>query len=153
MATWSAWLPYTLDDDDLRGVHHHHVRADLTDDACEVVPQRQVEHHLAVHPPEEAQIGHADLGRGLGLLLAADRGHLRPRDREIEAARLAVGDEAVAHRHPGVGEVGDRAGRTEVDVVGMGLDDQGTGDLVGAQHAYQRTGGLPCRHDRPRRDR
>jgi hypothetical protein len=74
-----------------------------------------------------------DLGRG-GLFLAAQRGYLRPRDGLVEAARVAVGNQAVADLDPGVGPERDGARGTEVDVVRVGGDHQDALDLGVIEH-------------------
>ena len=98
-----------------------------------------VGHDAAVHVAEEVQRGDTDLGGRLRLLLTTDRRHLGARDRAIEPARLAVGDEAVHDLDPGVGEHGDRAGGREIDVVGVRHDDERTFDLGRLQHQLQST--------------
>lgn len=76
--------------------------------------------HLTIHLTEKHEIIDTDMGGRLGLLLTANRRHLRPRDRIVETPRLAIGHEAVGDLNPTVGERRDRAGGTEVDIVGMG---------------------------------
>ena len=49
---------------------------------------------------------------------------------EVEAAGLAVGDEAVGDGDAGPGELRDDSSSSEVDVVGMGGDDKGALDLI-----------------------
>ena len=70
----------------------------------------------------------------LRLLLAADRGHLRPRDRVVESTRLSVGDEAVGDQRASVGKCRDGARGTEVDIVGVSGDDERSLDLVHWEH-------------------
>ena len=48
----------------------------------------------------------------------------------VRSAGVAVGDDAVGDLDAGRGEGGDRAGRPEVDVVGVGGDDQDAADPV-----------------------
>ena len=62
--------------------------------------------------------------RRLQLLLAADGGHLGPGDRLVRAAGVTVGDDAVGHLDAPAGPRRHRAGGAEVDVVGVGGDDQ-----------------------------
>ena len=75
------------------------------------------------------QVPYADVLGGRGLLGAAHGGHLGPVALRLEPAGLAVGHQAVAHLDTGLGPAGDRPGGTEVDVVGVGDDDQDTLDL------------------------
>ena len=68
---------------------------------------------------EEPDVGHADRGRGGPLLGLAQRAHLVARG-VVEAAGVAVGDDAVGDLGAGRGPGGDGPGAAEVDVVGVG---------------------------------
>jgi hypothetical protein len=114
------------------------------------VPQVEAERHLAVHPAEEDQLGHTNLGRRLRLLLAANARHRGALDRLVEPARLAVGDEAVRDLRSRVGEFGDQPGGREVDIVRMGHDCEGALDLVESEHAAHVRRPLVSRHVAPR---
>ena len=89
---------------------------------------------LAVHVAEEAQVGDAERLGGRGLLGPADRRHLRARQVAVVAAGLAVGAQAVRHLDARVGPAGDGAARAEVDVVGVGGDDQDAFDVGVVEH-------------------
>jgi len=129
-----------------------HLRPDLTDHLRDVVAKLQVGDDLAIHVTEEHEVGHSDLGCRLGLFLTPDRRHLITGHRVVEPSGLTVGDQAVGDLHPGIGEVGDRSGRAEVDVVGVGHDHQGTLDLGGRKHgAKDRASGRNGLTGRPTR--
>ena len=67
---------------------------------------------------------------------AADAGHVRARDRPVRAAGVAVSGNAVSHLMTGLDPGGHRARGTEVDIVGVGGDDQDaldTGVVVEAE--------------------
>ena len=113
------------------------LRAYLPDDAADVAPELDGRHEPAVLVAEVAEEPHvrdADrLGRGL-LLGAPDPGDLGPGDGRVEATGVAVGAHAVGHLDPGGGPGGHRARGAEVDVVGVGGDDESTLDLGVLQH-------------------
>ena len=79
--------------------------------------------------PRKRDVGDADdLGRG-PLLRLPDAGDLRAGDRGVEAACVAVGDNAVRHLDAGLGPRRDGSGGPEVDVVGVGGDHQDAFDV------------------------
>ena len=87
--------------------------------------------------PRKIRSADADLGGRLGLLLASDARHRRAVDRSVEAAGLAVGDEAIRDVGAGVGELRDHTGGGEVDIVWMRHDREGALDLVDSEHDAQ----------------
>ena len=88
----------------------------------------------AVHEPEEPEVGDPDLGGGLGLLFPPDRRHFPARNRVVEPAGLAIGDETVGDLDAGIGELGHGSRGTEVDVIGVGGDNEDSFDLGELQH-------------------
>ena len=58
------------------------------------------------------------------------RGHLLARDAPIRSARVTVGDDAVGHRHAGVGPFRGGSRIAEVAVVGVGDDHEDAFDSV-----------------------
>jgi hypothetical protein len=61
---------------------------------------------------------------GRRLLGPADAADLRAGHGGIEAPGVAVGADAVRHRHPGIAPRRHRPAGGKVDVVGMGGDDE-----------------------------
>jgi hypothetical protein len=104
--------------------------ADLPDDPADVASQLVGDVQRAVGVAEEPDVVDADLGSRGALLGLADGRDAIPRYGWVEATCVTVGDDAVGDDAPGRGPVGDRAGGAEVDVVGMGGDDEGAFDLV-----------------------
>ncbi len=102
----------------------------LADDPADVAPQFLGGLDPPVGVPEEVHVAHADHGGGGALLVLAQRGHLHPRHGPVRSAGLTVGDDAVGDLQPGRGERGHGARRTEVDVVGVGGDDEDTAHAV-----------------------
>ena len=96
--------------------------------------QAEVGLQPAVGLGEEHEVVDADLLGRPGLLLAAQRRHLGPAHGVLEATGVAVGDDAVRDVDAPVGQAGDRARGTEVDIVGMGRDDQHPLDLGLVEH-------------------
>ena len=80
--------------------------------------------NATVGEAEEVHVVHADHGRGLRLFVAPQRRHVRSGDAGLRAACVAVGHDAVRDVHAGVGQGGDHPGPAEVDIVGMGRDDE-----------------------------
>ena len=99
--------------------------------------QVQVELDAAVGVTEETQVGHSDLGSGFCLLVATNGRHACALDLLVVAARFTIRHEAIGHHHAGIGEVGHRARRPEIDIVWVGRDHQGTFDLVRFEHVAQ----------------
>ena len=57
-----------------------------------------------------------------------------PGHRRVATARVAIGHDAVADLKARLGPLRDRAGRAEVDVVGMSRDHQDTGNVLFVSH-------------------
>jgi hypothetical protein len=110
------------------------MRAQLADDPADVAAQLDRRGQRAVAVAEEAHVAHPDLLGGLDLLGAPDGGDLGPVDSRVEAARVAVGAHAVDDLDARAGPGRDGAGGAEVDVVGVGRDDQRPLDLGVVQH-------------------
>jgi hypothetical protein len=70
------------------------------------------------------QLLDADLGGRVRLLAAADAGDVGSGHLRVEPAGVAVGDHAVGDVRAGVGPPCHGAGGAEIDVVGVGGDDQ-----------------------------
>ena len=66
----------------------------------------------------------------------------------IEPSGLTIGDQAVDDLDTGIGEVGDGARRSEVDIVGMGHHCEGPFDLVWLQHRVSLPRGCTARRRR-----
>ena len=102
----------------------HPLGPDLADDAADVTPQLAARHDHAVRVPEEPHVADAHDGRGGALLVLAQRRHLGSCHGAVRASGLAGGGDAVGDLQSGRSERGNRPGRAEVDVVGMGGDDE-----------------------------
>ncbi len=76
-----------------------------------------------VGPAEKADVGHTDRGAGGALFGLAHGRHLGPGGL-VGRSGLAGGDQGVDDLGPRVDETGHGARRPEVDVVGMGHDDE-----------------------------
>ena len=113
--------------DDALGTH-------LTDDAGQVPTQVQRRLQPAVGVTEEDEVLDADLGSGGGLLATAHRADLAASDRRVEPAGVAVSDQAVRDDDAAVGPRRDGASGAEVDIVGVGTDDQRTFDRILVEH-------------------
>ena len=95
--------------------------------------------HPTVAVAEEEDLRHADRIRRVGLLLPAKCRNVVASHAGVEAAGIAIGDDAVAHLHPGFGHLRDGSGGTEVDVIGMSSHDKCTLDLRKREHDYEPT--------------
>jgi hypothetical protein len=109
---------------------HHPLGPDLADDAAYVTPQFAVRHDHAVGVPEEPHVADAHDRGGGALLVLAQRRHLGPGHRAVRASGLAGRGDAVRDLETGRGERGNGPRRAEVDVVGMGGDDEDATDPV-----------------------
>ena len=102
---------------------------------------------MAVGQAEEAHVGDTDGGGGRQLLLLPQGGQLDS-IHVLGRARLAGGGDGVDDLGARGHEGGDGAGHPEVDVVGMGGDDQrlagrgGEVDVLGGGHRREATDGL-----------
>ena len=105
------------------------LRAHAADLAGDVFAQVEGYGHRAVRIAQEDQVVDADDLGGGALLGLAQCGHLLAR-RVVEAARIAVGRDAVRDLDAGRCPVGDRSGDAEVDVVGMRGHDERALNLV-----------------------
>ena len=108
----------------------HALGPDLADDPADVAAQLEGGLHHAVGMTEEVHVAHADHGGRGPLLVLAQRCHVGPRHRTVGSTGVAVRDDAVGDLDPGRREGGDRAGRPEVDVVGMGGHDEDSANPV-----------------------
>ena len=113
---------------------HDAVGPHLPDDARDVATEIERHFEATVRVAEERQVGDADLVRRSRLLSPSDAGDLGARDRRIEAAGVAVGDDAVRHLDAGLGPHRDRPGTPEVDVVGVRHHAQDPLDLGIVEH-------------------
>ena len=87
----------------------------------------EIERHLD-HPvldPQEGALGNAQHVTGGSLFGFSQLGELLSDDPGFIRAGRAVGHAHVADLGPGPGPRGDRAGRAELGIVGVGEDDQG----------------------------
>jgi len=110
---------------DFRGLHEHPLRLHLPDDPGDVASEVEARAHPAVRVAQEHDVLDPELLGGGALLVLPDAADLLARDRRVEAARVAVGDDAVGHRDALGGPGRDRARRPEVDVVGVRHDHEG----------------------------
>jgi len=95
-----------------------------------VPSQVQGRGQTTVRVTEKSNIAHPELGAGGALLLLADAGHVRPGDRPVRAAGVAVGGDAVGNLDAGFDQVATDP-RPEVHVVRMGRHDQDALDGAG----------------------
>ncbi len=84
----------------LRRLRHHPLRAALADHPGDVATQLDGRLHLAVGVAEKDDVGHAHDGGGGGLLAATQLRDLCPGHAPVRAARVPVGDDAVADLRP-----------------------------------------------------
>ena len=98
--------------------------SDTADDAGEVAPQLQADHQAPVGVGEKGQVGDSDGGRRGGLLDPPRLTHLLAGHRLVEAPGVAVGDDAVGDFDAVLDPSRHRTGGAEIDVIGMGGDDQ-----------------------------
>ena len=110
------------------------LRAHPPDDAGDVAAELEAHRQPAVGVGQPVDVVDADLGGGGGLLGATDSSHLGPRDALVEAAGIAIGDDAVRHGDALGGPGRHRTGGAEVDVVGMGGDHEDAIDRLGLGH-------------------
>ena len=103
----------------------------LADDADEALAEFGRVLDEAVGPAQEDALGDAEAGRGGLLLGLAHAAQLPGPDGVVLAALVAAGDEAEGHAPAVVGEVGGRAAAGELDVVGVGHDDERAAGAVG----------------------
>ena len=118
-----------------RGLGEQSVRPALADHPAQVPAQIEGHLQLSVRVTQEDHVFDADLLGGCPLFALPDAADLRAGDLRVEAAGVTVGDDAVGDLQARLGPVRDRAGRTEVDVVGMGHDDQHPLHHVLVRHA------------------
>lgn len=102
----------------------HPVRALAADHPGDVAAQLEADHELAVGATEELDVGDAHGGRRFALLVLPDSADSRPGHFRIVTASLTVGHDAIRHLTARFGPCGDRAGGSEVHVVGMRYDHQ-----------------------------
>ena len=109
-----------------RALADYPIGLDLSDHPRQILAQLEGDRDLAIEVAEEDQIGHADLGRCIGLLDPTTSGTLLSRARQVAPTGITVSDQAVGDLDPRLGHLGDGAGGTEVHVIGMGGDHQHT---------------------------
>ena len=108
----------------LGGLLHQPLRSYLADHPRDVAAQLVGDRQLAVAIAQEPHVVDPDGGRRRRLLGPPDPRDLRPWNGRVEAASVTVRDHQVRHLEAGRDEAGDRAGGSEVDVVGMGGDHE-----------------------------
>src|SRR4051812_5903316 len=114
----------------LRRAGEDALRAHLPDHPADVPAQVEGQLQPAVGMAQESDVGHTDFRRGRPLLRPPQHRHLLAR-RLVEAAGIAVGDDAVGDLGAGRRPRRHRPRAAEVDVVGVGEDAEGALDVLG----------------------
>ena len=111
----------------LRGLAEDDLGPHLADDPGERGPQRDPDLQATVREAQEPDVVDTHGGRCGPLLGLAQGGGTVPTDVVGHLAGVAVGHDGVGHRAAGRRQAGHGARGAEVDVVGVGADDQGAG--------------------------
>ena len=114
----------------LGGLDQHAVGAHLSDHPTDVSAQLMGHGEFAIDIVQEPHIRNPQHLARSALLCLPDRRHLRSRHVAVDAARVTVGDQAVRHLNPCASPGAHRPSSAEVDVIGMGHDDQESLDPV-----------------------
>ncbi|CAB4853690.1 unannotated protein [freshwater metagenome] len=109
----------------------------MANDPADISPKRQVGDDAAVGMTEENQVVDTDMRRCGGLLGATQRGHFRTGDSAVAAPCVPVSDQAVCNLNTLSSERGNRASRTEINIIRVCGHDQQSFDVGRSKHVGQ----------------
>jgi hypothetical protein len=111
------------------GLDHDPLRFDLANNPTDISAQVLGYLQIPVGVTQKMNIGHTQGRAGGPLLGLTNLGNLASGDVTVGPTGVTIGANTVTDRYSGLGPLANRASCTEIDVIGMGGDDQNAFDF------------------------